>query len=108
MAKEKVPTDVGDEKQIKKKKVKYNLVRENQLEEIRELLKTPYGRGFIWRIISHCNVFHSISRHDALAMAAASGGRDVGLWILKEVEQADVNGFMKLFREDQKREMDNG
>jgi len=105
MAKEKTPTDVGDEKQVKKKKVKYNLERENQLEEVRRILDTPFGRGFIWRILSHCNVFHSISRHDALAAAAASGGRDVGLWILKEVEQADRNGFMKLVQEDQKREM---
>jgi len=38
-------------------------------------------------------------------MAAASGGRDVGLWILKEIEQADRNGYMKLIKEDQKREM---
>jgi len=105
MVKDKTPTDVRDEKQVKKKKVTYSLERENQLEEVRRIIDTPFGRGFLWRILSHCKVFHSISRHDALAMAAASGGRDVGLWILKEIEQADRNGYMKLIKEDQKREM---
>jgi len=96
--------DVGDERQVKSSKQKHKLRRENELEEIRQILGVPWGRGFLNRILDHCHIFHSISGRDPMDMSRMSGGRDEGLWILEEIYQADPNGYMKLIQEKRKRD----
>ena len=98
------PVDVGDEKQVDKKKKKYELVRERELEEIRQLLYVSWGRGFLSRMLSEAKVFHSISHHDTHSMATLSGRRDLGLWVISEVEAAAPNGYCKLMHENERRD----
>lgn len=92
--------DVGDQKQVKKKKKKHQLVREGQLEEIRHILSTPYGRRFLWRVLIQCGMNKTLSGQTELGMAIMSGKRDMGLWLLGEINEADKNGYIKLIQED--------
>ena len=96
--------DVGDPKKVKKEKRKYKLKRERELEEIRQILKTSFGKGFLWRILGKCHMFHTISHHEAFTMAQKSGERDVGLWLIKEIKEADPNVYLDLVLEDRKRD----
>ena len=96
--------NVGDEKQVKQYKKKYQLNREREREEIRELIRSSFGRRFLWRILTQCKIFSTTSHHNPHLMAVASGSRDVGLWLLKEINEADGEGYIKLVRENQKEE----
>lgn len=95
--------NVSDSKQTKGRKKKHELAREGELEDMRVLMKTPSGRRFIWRVLSKCHMFHTTSHHDPTSMAIKSGERDVGLWVLGELTQADPNSYIALHSEQQKR-----
>jgi len=100
MNQDEVPQDVGDAKQVKHRRTKVKIRRDNELEEVRQLLRTPYGRKFLWRVISECGVFKTLSYDEELGMAIKSGRRDIGLWLLREIDEADKNGYLKLIQED--------
>ena len=95
------PINIGDEKQTKKRKTKLDLIRERELEDMRFLLSIPQGRRTLWRLLAKYKLLKTISVYDAHRMAIASGYRDAGLWLLGEVETADKNGYLKLFKESQ-------
>jgi hypothetical protein len=99
------PVDVGDEPQVRTRKKKVDIRRERELHDIRENLKTTSGRGFLWRLLSECGIFQSTSYADETPMAIKSGRRDIGIWMLSEIEQADKDGFIKLIRENQQRDI---
>lgn len=56
-----------------------------QGEELKELLSTSGGRWLIWRLLEQTKLFASITSNDAMYMAAMSGRRDLGLWLVNEI-----------------------
>ena len=77
-------TDVGDVKQVKKKKSAVKLKRDQEIEEFYQILNTYGGRAFIWRLIEQCGVYNAASP-DLTMMTRGEGSRDIGLWVLNEV-----------------------
>lgn len=96
--------DAGDEVQVKKKKTSVQLETERCQEELRQVLSTPGGRYWIWRLLSYCGVYHSMSDASPHLMAVRSGLRDVGLWTIDEVERADRKAFYLMHDEAKQRE----
>ncbi len=94
--------DVGDAPQVKRRRSKQKIKREGELEEIRQILNTSFGRRFLWRFLSECGLFHTMSHHSKLGMAIGSGKRDMGLWLISEINIADKSGYLKLIQEDLK------
>lgn len=99
---EKEIQDVGDAPQVRRRRTKAKIKRDGELAEMRQLLDTVVGRKFLWRLLSHCGVWHTMSHHREMAMAIQSGRRDIGLWLIEEVEAADKSGYLKLIQEDLK------
>jgi len=99
--------NTGDEKQVKKRKTKFQLVRENELEELKTILATGAGIKFFSRMLERCHMFATLSHLDPQQMAVQSGQRDLGLWLIQEIEAAEPNGYVKLVNERVKRN-DNG
>jgi hypothetical protein len=91
--------DVGDEKQVQSKQNKFKLIRETQLADLHYLITTPQGCRVLWRILEAGKLLATISDRDSHYMAIASGKRDLALWLLAEIDEADKNGYMKLFKE---------
>lgn len=73
-------------------------------EELHYLLQFPGNRYFVWRLLSECGVYHSLSHYDSHEMAIRSGRRDIGLWVLDEMFRADKEAFVRMQNEAQKRE----
>ena len=96
--------DVGNEQQVVTRKRKGEIRRERELNEIKELLAKPYGRGFLYRLLDKCGVYRPTDFRSELDLAMQAAQRDVGLWIITEIEQADGEGFIRLIREKQQRE----
>lgn len=85
--------DSGDTKQVKKYKNKFQLRREKENEELRKLLSYPIMRAFIWRLLEQCGVYHTSFTGDSLTTAFNEGKRQVGLWMLTEMDEADKNSY---------------
>ena len=94
--------DVGDEVQVKQRK--RQLEDERCREEFREVLLTPGGRYWVWRLLSYCGVFQTTSEHDINIMAIRSGMRDAGLWALEEVFKSSPKAFNLMQQESKERE----
>ncbi len=85
--------DVGDEKQVKRKKSRAQRLREQNDEELRAVLSQPVGRAVIWRILQDCGIYQSSLSSEALQMAAREGRRNLGLWLMGEVHSADAQAY---------------
>ena len=99
-------TNSGNDQEVTKRKTKAQLERERQLEELRVLLSSSGGRYFMWRILSKCRVFDTLSVHDPHTMAIYSGMRDIGLWLLSEIEETDKDFFTSMYKEGKVRDND--
>lgn len=98
--------NTGDEVVVKSRQKRRKLLEEQETEELRQLLDTPGGRWFIWRLLSQCGLFDSVSMHDAHKMAISSGKRDIGIWTILKVNEADRNGYRRLMDEAKERDID--
>ena len=96
--------DVGDQREVTSKKKKFELHREQEVEDMKKLLETSSGRYLIWRLLEKCNMFTTLSGHDTEEMHRKSGARDIGLWIISEVETAKRDGYLDLVKESWDRE----
>lgn len=84
-----VPIDVGDEKQVTKRKSKAKLARDREVEELRQLVHTEGGRAFIWRILEQCGVYQIGYQGDVNDAIFNEGRRSIGIWALSEVFISD-------------------
>lgn len=86
------PEDIGEEVQVEVKKTKSKRKREHELNEFRSLLSTYGGRAYIWRLLSQCGVY-KISFTGNSTTFFNEGKRQIGLWVLEEVFEADPASF---------------
>lgn len=98
-------SNVGEEDLVVDKQKQYELLQEQEEEELLALINSPGGRWFIWRILEQCEIFSHTSSFDPHRMMAAAGKRDIGLWLIKQINSVDSSGYMKLVNESKKREI---
>lgn len=92
----KIPTDADVALKVDEAKDE----RRKELEDIREVLKTPAGRRWYYRIIEHCRPFvesYVVGSFDCTANN--EGRRMVGNWIWAELLEADAERWFQILRE---------
>lgn len=99
--------DVGDKKQVKEKKAVHQLAREKEVAELHGLLETYGGRAFLWRLLEKCGIYKA-SGNDPYDVFRGEGKRDIGLWALEEVFNANVEAYTMMRNEAVSREAANG
>lgn len=82
-------------------KIKYN--RKTELDDIRRVLESDYGRRFIWRYLGVCRVFES-SWSPSAAIHFYEGQRDIGLKLMADITEANDEALILMMRESKKRE----
>ena len=90
--------DTGDYKEVKGRKSAHKARRDQELYELQGLLKSYAARFFLWRLLSECGIYKAlpISAED---MPSDAGRKDIGLWLLSELEMAD-SGAYSLMRDE--------
>ena len=78
-----------------RKKTKEELEHHVLLENVRELLKTSYGKDVIWHILSFCNLYSDGFTGDN-ATFYNEGRRAVGLQLLHLLDEADPTAYARL------------
>ena len=86
-------SDTGDFKQVKKNKKKVLLRREKETEELKSLLSSPIMRHFMWRVLERCGVYTTSFTGESAGTFFNEGQRQIGLWLLTEIEDSDKNAL---------------
>ncbi len=96
MSKENVPVEnVADEEQIKAAKKKERRKDQQEIEDVKEILRTKPGRRFFWRYMAKCNVFSSV-RGPSPNIYFQEGFRQVGLDIMSDIINANPNALIEM------------
>ena len=89
--------DVGDEEAVKKVRKRHNNKRDVEKEDIRSIMRLPGGRAFLWRLLSQCGVYHeNLYPESPGAAQRQEGRRAMGLWVIKEIEDADPHAYARM------------
>lgn len=78
-------------------------VRNSELEDMRALVKSPAGRRAMWRIMSRCGIYQRSFTGNSETFFR-EGRRDVGLFILEELEAASPEVIYQMQREQKSNE----
>ncbi len=92
-------TDTGDISQVQKKKTKAQLRRMQENDWLKDILSKEGGRDFIWRLLIQCGVFTTSFTGDAPTTFFNEGKRQVGLWLLTEIDEADKQAIALMQKE---------
>ena len=86
-------SDVGDIESVKETKNKITKAQEERNIKIKFLLSQPVFREWLWELLEVTKIYNTTSHLDPHGMAIASGKRDVGLWVLKDILKADPDAY---------------
>ena len=92
--------DTGDVKDVKKRKTKTELRRLKENEWLKDILSRPGGRDFIWRLLTQCGVYDISFTGDAPHTFFNEGKRQIGLWVLTEIDAADKRSILLIHEEN--------
>lgn len=79
----------GAQAEVQEKRLLEAMDRAGELNQLRELLVLEPARDLLWRVLNKCRVFQSTYNKNFGDMAFAEGQRNIGLWLLSEVCEAD-------------------
>jgi len=105
--KTKDPKNVGDEKQVKEDKLKFKTQTYIELEDLKDILKQPKVRDFLWRLLSEAKVhdFGYCGNNDMLNHI--EGRRELGSWVIQQILTADPKAYTLMQTEAVSRDATN-
>lgn len=81
---------------VQERRLLEELDRDGELAQLNELLKLEPARDFLWRILSKCHLYESTYQRNFGDMALLEGKRQVGLWLLSEICEADPQAEIRM------------
>lgn len=67
--------------------------------DLRQVLSTPRGRRFVWRMLSMARIYEQSFTGDALTTAFNEGRRAVGNQLLAELNETAPDAFITMLQE---------
>jgi len=89
-------SDTGDVKQVNKKKTKMELRRLQEMERLKDILSKEGGRDFIWRLLTECGNYNTTFTGEPYGTVLNEGRRQIGLWVLTEIFEADPQAYIHM------------
>lgn len=93
------PAHPPSEQELAAQKGAEALQRRQEVEDFKWLLAHVQGRRIATRLLERAGVHRTSFNASATAMAFNEGKRDIGLWALAEMLEANENAYVKLLRE---------
>ena len=99
------PRSASNPRQIESAEQRSARRQQRNLAALRDLLSRPEGRRVLDLILSECGIYHATSSNEQLALARENGRRQVGLWLLTQLDAADPTAYQQIMRDrlEQKR-----
>ncbi len=79
----------GVEKKKEARAKSFDMQKDQERNDLLKVLRTEEGRGFVLRLISHCQPYQTMPMGDIAQAAVAEGRRRVGLWVIGEIQRVD-------------------
>lgn len=76
--------------QVQENRLLEQIDRDGELAQLNKLLQDESMRDFLWRVLGHCHLYQSTYQRNFGDMALLEGKRQVGLWLLSEICEADA------------------
>lgn len=74
--------------------------RNNRANGLRHLLSAAAGRHYLWCLLGDCGTFQQPHSGNALATSFACGMLSVGQRLLAEINEADPDAFLVMYKEN--------
>lgn len=93
------PEELDDvQAHVQEKRLLEELDRDGELAQLRELMSQEPARDFLWRVLTRCHVYGVVYNKNFGDMAFAEGQRNIGLWLLSEICEADPSAEIAMKR----------
>jgi len=93
--------NAADEAQVKSAKEKEKFGRDLELNDMKLLLGTLFGRRTLWRYLTRCGIYQTSFRTSS-EIYYLEGQRAIGLEILKDIQDAEPEAYIKMMMENKK------
>jgi len=87
------------DEQNKEAQKEYEKRRTREIDDLQKVLKLPEGRRLVWRILSEAGVFKASFSLNSMQTAFNEGRRDIGIWLIQDVDRAEPNAYAQMQRE---------
>lgn len=84
--------------EVRKHRLLEALDRKGEIGQLALLLQQEPVRDVLWRILSKCGIYNTTYNKNFGDMALAEGKRQIGLWLLSEICEADAQAEMLMRR----------
>ena len=91
-------SNASDDKKVKEAKKSNKETRDIELNDLKVVLGTESGRRAIWRILERCGIYRSSFTGNSQTFML-EGERNIGLFLLTEIEEADQDAMFKMMKE---------
>ena len=81
--------------------------RDQELEDLRQILAIPGGRGYILRLLERCGCFNLSYCNNGNETSFKEGRRSVGLSIYRDIAEADHSGVRNIIGDHYERRTGN-
>lgn len=76
-----------------------NDARELEILAIQSMMSTEGGRDFAYRILEQCGFMSDAFDPVAVVHARNTGAQGVGLWLQRELMEANLDNYLKMIKE---------
>lgn len=87
-----------DQAKLNEKRKKEASERQDEINDLRALMKMPQFRRLAWRLMARCRTFGSVMSGNSYTFYN-SGMQDVGHFILAEIIEADPDAYLEMIKE---------
>jgi hypothetical protein len=98
--------NAADEKQVKKARKKERRKDIQNRHDIRQMLAADFGRRFLWRYLSKCNVFSTV-QGPSPQIHFDEGFRQVGLDMMNDIIDANPEALVRMMDEANREKKDS-
>ena len=91
--------NAADKQQVETAARTERTAAEQAKADLRAVLQTPQGRRVLWRVLGRAHLFESGWSPDTAAVHFAAGERNVGLWLVHEINAADASAFIGMMQD---------
>lgn len=83
----------AEEKEIAFKEQQNAEEHAEAIEDLRKILNEDWGRRYLWRLLSFCRVMDRSMDRDSLVMAFREGQRDIGMRLMRDIDEAEIIAY---------------
>lgn len=99
--------NTADESQVKAQGKKAKLARDQEVKDMLWVLDSPQGRRFVWRYLGITGVFRSSFTGSPETTHFNEGGRNIGLRLLEDINEAKPEAYLQMTKEAQLSEVND-